>query len=111
MNYGGHSYCIIVDRFSSWISVYKVNNLGAEQLIKILRHHFETYRASEELASDGGLGYVAASTQAFLKLWGCKHRLSSAYFPHSGYNDKFVQQMYDTMTRITKDANRKHIRF
>ena len=83
MSYGGHNYCIMVDRFSSWISVYKVNSLGAEQLVKILRHHFETYGASEELASDGGLGYTAASTQTFLKLWGCKHRLSSAYFPHS----------------------------
>ena len=83
MSYGGHNYCIMVDRFSSWISVYKVNNLGAEQLVKILRHHFETYGASEELASDGGLGYTAASTQNFLKLWGCRHRLSSAYFPHS----------------------------
>ena len=83
MSYGGHNYCIMVDRFSSWISVYKVNSLGAEQLVKILRHHFETYGASEELASDGGLGYTAASTQTFLKLWGCRHRLSSAYFPHS----------------------------
>ena len=41
------------------------------------------YGASEELATDGGLGYVAAKTQSFLKLWGCRHRLSSAYFPHS----------------------------
>ena len=39
--------------------------------------------ASEELASDGGLGYVAAATQTFLKQWGCRHRLSSAYYPHS----------------------------
>ena len=83
LSYGSHKYCIIVDRFSSWISVYKVNTLGAAQLIKILHHHFETYSASEELATDGGLGYVAAKTQSFLKLWGCRHRLSSAYFPHS----------------------------
>ena len=42
MSYGGHNFCIIVDRFSSWISVYKVTSLGAEQLVKILRYHFET---------------------------------------------------------------------
>ena len=83
LTYGGHNYLIIVDRFSSWISVYKVPNVGSDQLVKRLRHHFETFGASEELASDGGLGYVAAATQSFLKQWGCRHRLSSAYFPHS----------------------------
>ena len=83
LTYGGHSYLIIVDRFSSWPSVFKVPNVGADQLVKHLRHQFETYGASEELASDGGLAYVAATTQSFLKQWGCRHRLSSAYFPHS----------------------------
>ena len=83
LSLGGHNYCIVVDRFSSWLSVGKVPSVSAEQLIKVLRRHFETYGASEELASDGGLAYVAASTQAFLKQWGCRHRLSSAYFPHS----------------------------
>ena len=72
-----------MDRFSSWPSVFKVPNVGADQLVKHLRHQFETYGASEELASDGGLAYVAATTQSFLKQWGCRHRLSSAYFPHS----------------------------
>ena len=82
-SFGGHNYCVTVDRFSCWISVYRVQNVGSDQLIKIMRHQFETYGASEELASDGGLGYVAAATQTFLKQWGCRHRLSSAYFPHS----------------------------
>ena len=29
------------------------------------------------------VGYMAAATQTILKQWGCRHRLSSAYFPHS----------------------------
>ena len=83
LTYRGHDYLIFVDRFSCWPSVYKVPNVGSDQLVKRLRHHFETFGASEELATDGGLGYVAAATQSFLKQWGCRHRLSSAYFPHS----------------------------
>ena len=107
MSYGGHNYCIIVDRFSSWISVYKVNNLGAEQLVKILRHHFETYGASEELASDGGLGYTAASTQNFLKLWGCRHRLSSAYFPHSNLRAEQGVKLAKQLIRDNTDKSGK----
>ena len=29
------------------------------------------------------VGYMAAATQTILKQWGCRHRLSSTYFPHS----------------------------
>ena len=34
-------------------------------------------------ASMNQRSYVANATQSFLKQWGCRHRLSSAYFPHS----------------------------
>ena len=37
----------------------------------------------EELSSDGGPEFRAGSTEAFLKLWGIRHRVSSAYFPQS----------------------------
>ena len=53
-SYGGHKYLIIADRFSNWINVYKVDQGGAETLVKLLRQHFVTYGASSELASDGG---------------------------------------------------------
>ena len=94
----------MVDRFSSWISVYKVPSVGSDQLIKILRHHFETFGASEELASDGGLGYVAAATQTFLKQWGCRHRLSSAYFPHSNLR---AEQGVKLAKKLIRDNNDK----
>lgn len=37
--YGGHKYLIIVDRFSNWISVYKITQGGANTLVKLLRRH------------------------------------------------------------------------
>ena len=83
MLFGGHNYLFIVDRFRIWLLVYKVANVGSDQLVKCLRHHFETFGAGEELASDGGLAYIVTATQSFLKKWGCRHRLSRAYFPHS----------------------------
>ena len=37
----------------------------------------------EELATDGSPVYVAFSTQQFFEIWGVRHRLTSAYHPHS----------------------------
>ena len=59
-HFGGHSYIVIVDRFSNWPSVYKFEK--AEGLVRALRNHFITHGAPEEFASDGGPEYVAAET-------------------------------------------------
>jgi hypothetical protein len=51
--------------------------------VQILQNHCETFGTPEELSTDGGSQFVAGGTQEFLRVWGIKHRLSSAYHPHS----------------------------
>ena len=84
---GGHHYLVIGDRLSGWVEVYSSSSgttlAGATGLIRHLRTFFATFGVPEELSSDGGPEFSASSTQAFLKLWGVRHRLSSAYFPQS----------------------------
>ena len=83
-SYGGSKYLVIVDRFSNWITVHQVKaGSVAEMLVKLLRKHFLTYGVSVEIATDGGLEFVSSVTQNFLSQWGVRHRLSSAYHPHS----------------------------
>ena len=72
----GKTYLVIVDRFTNWPSVCPAD--GSNRLIKALRFHFVTYGAAEEIASDGGPEYIAASTQELLSRWRVKHRVSSA---------------------------------
>ena len=79
-SYAGHKYLVIVDRYSNWICVYKVHKGdGAEMLVKTLRQYFMTYGCCSELASDGGLEFVSNTCQTFLRQWGVRHRLSSAF--------------------------------
>ena len=81
---GGHSYLVIVDRFSNWLSVYPCGpGATAKELIDNLRIHFSTFGICEEFASDGGSQLTAGETKRFLDSWGVKHRLSSSYFAHS----------------------------
>ena len=81
--HAGHTYLVIVDRYSGWPFVHLCREETAKELIRVLREFFCTWGAPEELATDGGSTYVAASTQRFLSNWAVRHRVSSAYNPHS----------------------------
>ena len=56
---------------------------GSKDLIWFLRKHFEDFGVPEDLTSDGGPEFVACEVQSFLKRWGVKQRLSSAYYPRA----------------------------
>ncbi|KAK2563731.1 Uncharacterized protein P5673_012717 [Acropora cervicornis] len=56
---------------------------GAAGLIRHLRSFFATFGVPEELSSDGGPEFSAGCTEAFFRLWGVRHRVSSAHFPQS----------------------------
>ena len=96
-HYAGHTYVVIVDRFSNWPSVYK--SRGSEGLMKALRWHFIAHGAAEELSSDGGPEYTATQTEQFLKRWGVSHRLSSAYHPHSNLRAELGVKVVKRMLR------------
>ena len=55
----------------------------AAELITALREYFCVYGTPEEIATDGASVYMSASTQRFLESWSVRHRVSTAYNPHS----------------------------
>ena len=83
----GHYYFIAADRLSGWLELQQVkvgtNEAGAEGLCKALRRLMVTFGVPIEISSDGGPEFKADETTDFLKRWGIRHRLSSAYHPSS----------------------------
>ena len=102
-HYAGHSYIVVVDRYSNWPSIYKMQ--GSEGLIKAFRWHFITHGVPSELSSDGGPEYTATQTQEFLKRWGVSHRLSSAYHPHSNLRAELGVKVVKRMLRENVGPN------
>ena len=85
--YAGRHYLAVGDRLSGWVEIFGSPSgtvfAGASGLIKHLRAFFARFGVPEELSSDGGPEFSAAATADFLRQWGVRHRVSSAYFPQS----------------------------
>ena len=81
--YTGHTYLLVVDRYSNWPVLRKCKSDTAEELVTALREYFVTYGVPDQLTSDGGPPYVAEVTKNFLENWGVKQRISTSYNPHA----------------------------
>ena len=81
----GCPYFVTADCFRGWPCIYdfKGNHTPSNVLIDICRELFINYGVPEEISSDGGPQFTSSSFQIFMKNWGIKHRLSSAYYPQS----------------------------
>ena len=83
--YGGRHYLVVGDRLSGWVEVFGSSSdlSGAAGLIRLLRSFFATFGVPEELSSEYGPEFTAGCTEAFVRLWGVRHRVSSAHLAQS----------------------------
>ena len=107
----GKSYLVTVDRFSNWPDLREADadtlNSGADGLIKASRELFATFGVPEHLSSDGGPEYASKAFQTFMKMWGVKHRLSSAYNPQSNGRAEVTVKVMKRLLRDNIDHNGK----
>ena len=99
-NISGHTYLVVVDRYSNWPVVRRCKTETAQELITSLREYFCTYGAPQQLASNGGANFTASATKQFLDNWGVDHQVSSAHHPHSNLR---AETAVKTVKRIITD--------
>ena len=99
-----HHYLIAADRLSGWVEVLRVQpstpTAGSKGLCSALRRIFATFGVPSELSSDGGPEFVSDISKKFYEVWGTRHRLSSAYLPHSNGR---AENAVKTVKRLIED--------
>ena len=98
-SYKGVSYLIIVDRYSGWPIVKKVDT-NASALINALKEAINTFGVPEELASDGGPPFTSTLVKSALASWGITQRISSVAYPRSNGRAEVAVK---TMRRLLMD--------
>jgi hypothetical protein len=77
------TYLAIADRYSNWLSIFRLAKDDSYHIIETLRSYFARWGVAEEITSDGASVLTSAAMKDFLSRWGVRHRVSSAYYPRA----------------------------
>ena len=95
-------YLLYIDDFSGFPYVWSVDpGGGARNLKERLIEAFCSFGVPMVLTTDGGPEYTAQETKYFLKRWGLKDRLCSAYNPYANLR---AESGVKSMKRILKNS-------
>ena len=91
-------------RYSSWSTVCRAKDYTSKVLISRLMERAGKFGVMNELATDGASVYKSAKTEEFLSRFGIKHRVVSAYNPHSNQLAEGAIKAIKRMLRGNKGA-------
>ena len=77
------NYLVYADRYTGWVEITLMSSGNANTVCDTLRSWFSTYGAPEEISSDGGPPFESHEYDSFLRNWGIRKRMSSAYYAQS----------------------------
>jgi hypothetical protein len=101
LKFDSANFVIIVDYYSNFIEVEKVENLTAYQVIGKLKSQFARHGIPEKLFSDGGPPFNSVEFREFCSVWEIKHELSSP--THAKSNGK-AESGVKTIKNLFKKA-------
>ena len=79
----GLNYLSIVDRYSGWLSIFRLARDDSGHVISVLREYIARWGVPLQFSSDGASVFTSLEMKSFFNRWGISHRVSSAYFPQS----------------------------
>ena len=73
------NYLIIIDRYSNWLSVFRLDRDTSEEFLKILREYIAIFGIPTIFTSDGAKVFTSKAVEEFCDRYGIVHRVTTAY--------------------------------
>ena len=78
-----YNYLAIVDRYSNWLSIFKLPRDDSTEVVTILREYIGVFGIPCTLTTDGAKVFTSKLIEDFCTRWGIIHRVSTAYNPEA----------------------------
>ena len=85
--FDGRSLLIVVDYFSNFIEVSRLNSLSCNAVVRVLKELFARWGAPDTLVTDNGKQFDSSEFRLFAKEWAFQHVTSSPHYPQSGQSE------------------------
>ncbi len=96
-------HLLIIDYFSKFIEVIKLQSTDASSVINVLKNVFSRYGIPETVCSDNGPQFDNYLIREFAKNWNFKHETSSPYWPQSnGMVERYIGTVKIYLKKLRK---------
>lgn len=104
--YGKKYYLVLVDYFSNYVEVCKLNNISSRTVIDNMKEIFARHGIPEFVFSDNGTQYSSREFKQFADDWGFQHVTSSPNYPQSnGKSERAVQTIKNMLIKSIKSGS------
>ena len=79
----GHHYLVLVDYYSKYIEVTKLNDLTSQDTIEALKEHFSRHSIPAKLVTDCGVQYTSKEFETFARSYNFEHVLVCPKYPRA----------------------------
>ena len=97
------TYLLIVDYFSRWIEIAKLNRLTSEEIILHTRSIFARHGIPEIVVTDNGPQYSSELYEKFAQQYGFEHITSSPHYPKSNGEAERAVKTIKSLLRKSSD--------
>jgi hypothetical protein len=77
------TYIAMADRYSNWLSVFKLKKDDSASIIEVMRRYFARWGVPKNFTSDGASVFTSQMMKGFFDRWGVEQRVASAYYPRA----------------------------
>ena len=99
--FNGCVFLVVVDAYSKWPEVFKMNSTTTNDTITRLKQLFARYGLPNKLVSDNGPQFISYEFEDFMKSNGILHIKSAPYHPQTnGEAERFVQTFKHYLKKV-----------